>query len=182
MLAASRILTQVELDFAVKRSDAVWDRKIRMCKIFVSLLLCTDLSLACSIWAVDVLKRAASLSDDWIPDNDLYNIRRRVHKLLSMTGINSPEPPSTAPPTGESHSGNTASTQFGDKVPGPLAVPIVKRGPSEPRTLPLSFRRGPTATKRRHEEGSSANKDANVDDSDGQIRNVVETWKVFHGS
>jgi hypothetical protein len=163
MFAASQLLAQVELDFAEKRSDALQDTNIRPCNRSISLLPILILSSLTPFVTVDVLKRIADLPGNWIPDSDLYNIRRRAHKSLTRAGIDASEPTSTAPPIGEPHSTNTTATQSDDKACDPLPVPIVKRESSEPRTLPLSLSRGAPATKRRLEEESSANEDPDVD-------------------
>jgi len=104
---------------------------------------------------VNALKQAASLPDDWIPEDDLYNIRRRARKLLTVASVASSEPHSTAPVISKSHSSNTTG---GQPDAAPLLVPIVKQEPddSEPQTLP-PFHRELTATKR--QLGDQSNED-----------------------
>ena len=106
---------------------------------------------------MNVLKQAASLPDDWIPEEDLYNIRRRARKLLTVASVASSEPHSTVPVVSESHSIATGG-QPDDTSPAPLLVPIVKQEPvdSEPHTLP-PFCQEPTATKR--QLGDQSNED-----------------------
>ena len=100
--------------------------------------------------AVNVLQRATSLPDDWIPDDDLYNIRRRTSKLLTTTGMDSKAP--------------SAALAISDPRPAPLPAPIVKQESSEPQSSPLASSLGGTATKRRLEEESHTDKDPNADD------------------
>lgn len=81
-----------------------------------------------------------------------------------MTGIDSSELPIGGP-----HSADTAGTQFDDKVPASLAVPVVKQEPLDPQTLPPPFSRELTAKKGRREDEFNADRGANVDDHDSQF-------------
>jgi len=103
------------------------------------------------VMTVNVLKQAASLPDDWIPDDDFYNIQMRARKLLTATGVASSVSQSTSPATGESHLSSTAGGQLNDKALAPHLVLTVKQEPvdSEPQTSAPPFHRRLTATKRR---------------------------------
>ena len=117
----------------------------------------------------DALERAAFLPDNWIPDDDLYGIRRRARRLLAMTGTDRSQSSATALPAGDPRPADTGGIQFGGRDPVLLSEPIVKRGLSHNSPHPSVVPRWkPTAAKRRLGEGSGAYEDSNAVDYDRQ--------------
>jgi len=145
MFAASQLLTQIELEFVPTQPDAAQEPNI-----------------------LNALGRAASLPDNWIPDDDLYGIRRRARRLLGMTGADRSESSATAPPAGNPRPANTGGIQFGDKDPVPLSEPIVKGELSFRNSPRVAPNWKPTAAKRRLGEGSGAYEGSNAVDCDRQ--------------
>jgi len=178
MFAASQLLAQIEFGFVPTQSDAAQEPNICSCRRLI-IIVCSSCPFTSSV-TVSALERAAFLPDNWIPDDDLYGIRKRARRLLAMTGADRSESSATAPPAGDPRPADTGAIQFSDKDPVLRSEPIVKRESSEPRYLPLVSRRKLTAAKRRLGEGSRACEDSSAVDHDRQPSKRVR-FSLGHG-
>lgn len=122
MLKASHILAQMENDLA----DAT--RHADICKLIVLVLVLalTDTSVLFSDFAVIPVKLVSQVPDGYIPDDDLYNLRRRARKILATVGVNVSAPDASA----------SSCPLPGDETKAEPNVPTVK---IEPLDDPISL-------------------------------------------